>query len=65
MAGTLAYIYREQAYQELQSRLNVTFIENYGKEPAEAQPKTQAIDEMQREFHCCGANSFEYVAKCW
>ncbi|CAL8071750.1 unnamed protein product [Orchesella dallaii] len=59
MAGSLAFIYREQAYQELETRLNVTFIENYGKEPVDDAPKTRAIDEMQREFHCCGANSYE------
>ena len=44
-AGILAYIYREQAYQDLKSYLNRTFDENYGFDEG----KTDAIDMLQRE----------------
>ncbi|CAG7723418.1 unnamed protein product [Allacma fusca] len=54
-AGILAYIYREQAYQDLKSYLNETFIESYGTDAS----KTDAIDSLQREHQCCGVVSFE------
>jgi hypothetical protein len=45
MAGTLAFVYRGQAYHDLQTQLNDTFNEYYGIDTA----KTAAIDDMHKE----------------
>ncbi|XP_046394437.1 CD151 antigen-like [Ischnura elegans] len=55
MVGMLSYIYEEQVQGELAMSLNDTFLQNYNLDP----PKTHAIDEMQREYKCCGAIRFE------
>uniref|UniRef100_A0ABD2XNS0 Tetraspanin n=2 Tax=Trichogramma TaxID=7490 RepID=A0ABD2XNS0_9HYME len=53
--GTLARLYEEQVGPELRMNLNRTFLENYSLRSRE----TAAIDQMQKEFKCCGAVRFE------
>ncbi|XP_071445563.1 CD151 antigen-like isoform X2 [Hetaerina americana] len=55
MVGMLSYIYEEQVEGELSLSLNDTFLQNYNVNPE----KTDAIDQMQREYKCCGAIRFE------
>lgn len=55
MVGMLSYIYEEQVESELSLSLNDTFLQNYKIDPV----KTDAIDQMQREYKCCGAIRFE------
>lgn len=54
VAGVLAYVYEEQVMDELTLTLTQTFNENYMYDP----DITTAIDQMQREYHCCGALIF-------
>ncbi|XP_012135120.1 CD151 antigen isoform X1 [Megachile rotundata] len=53
--GALARLYEEQVGPELKMNLNRTFLENYSVRSRE----TNAIDQMQTEFKCCGALRFE------
>lgn len=55
VAGIIAYVYEEQVWHELADSLNTTFIESYGVDAS----RTEAINDMQRSFKCCGANGFE------
>ncbi|KAG1649595.1 Tetraspanin-11 [Nymphon striatum] len=55
VAGILAYVYVEQVEVELTSSLNDTFMTAYRFE----KEKTKAIDDLQRNFGCCGALSEE------
>lgn len=53
VAGTLAYVYEDQVKHELETNLNATFLSNYKINDQ----LTNDIDQMQREFRCCGALS--------
>lgn len=55
MVGVLAYVYKENVETELAVNLNKTFMNYYGVDPA----RTAAIDRMQREYKCCGAQTYE------
>ncbi|BET01525.1 Tetraspanin family [Nesidiocoris tenuis] len=55
MVGLLAFIYMNQVENDLHRNLNSTFVENYGISARE----TDAIDQMQQEYKCCGASGFE------
>ncbi|GLV37098.1 Tetraspanin 74F [Carabus blaptoides fortunei] len=62
MVGILAYAYKEQVQTELELNLNNTFLENYYFDP----DRTEAIDNMQKEYKCCGAIRFEdWSASRW
>lgn len=55
MVGILAYVYKDQVQTELELNLNKTFLEYYKIDRV----KTEAIDNMQQEFKCCGAVRFD------
>ncbi|XP_026279539.2 CD151 antigen-like isoform X5 [Frankliniella occidentalis] len=55
MVGVLAYVYKENVETELAVNLNRTFMDFYSVDAA----KTEAIDRMQREYKCCGAQTYE------
>ncbi|XP_053679000.1 CD151 antigen-like [Anopheles nili] len=55
IVGGLAYLYETQIENELQHGLNSTFMDHYGVSVRQ----TNAIDNMQQEFSCCGAIRFE------
>ncbi|CAL4149154.1 unnamed protein product, partial [Meganyctiphanes norvegica] len=55
IGGVLAYIYEEQVMAELSLRLTDTFNDGYMVDEA----VTQAVDDMQLEYKCCGALSFQ------
>jgi hypothetical protein len=52
--GVIAYLYEASLFGELSHNLNVTMLESYRIDES----KTQAIDNMQQQFHCCGAGNF-------
>ncbi|KAL1482388.1 hypothetical protein MTO96_033831 [Rhipicephalus appendiculatus] len=54
VAGIIAYVYEEQVWHELADGLNTTFVESYGTDAS----RTEAINDLQRAFKCCGANGF-------
>ncbi|EEC00763.1 tetraspanin, putative [Ixodes scapularis] len=55
VAGVIAYVYEEQVWHELADSLNTTFIESYGIDSS----RTDAINDLQSSFKCCGANSYQ------
>jgi len=54
ITGLLAYVYQEQIEKDLNQHLAQSFIQGYGEE----RDITNAVDRIQREYSCCGANSF-------
>jgi hypothetical protein len=55
MVGIMSFLYEPHVADELNLNLNKTFIDNYKVDDS----KTRAIDQMQIEYKCCGANQFE------
>ncbi|RZF46086.1 hypothetical protein LSTR_LSTR004799 [Laodelphax striatellus] len=55
MVGVLSYVYQDQVHIELNSSLNNTFLQSYRMNSE----KTNAIDRMQQQLKCCGAERFE------
>lgn len=55
IAGVLAYMYEGTIKEELSRNLNSTMMNNYNYDLI----ITKAIDDMQKEFACCGATEFE------
>lgn len=55
IAGVLAYMYEGTIQEELSRNLNTTMMDNYNLDSV----ITQAVDNMQTEFNCCGATDFE------
>jgi len=55
MVGIMSFLYEPHVPDELYLNLNKTFIDNYKVDDS----KTRAIDQMQIEYKCCGANLFE------
>ncbi|KAI0223344.1 Tetraspanin [Lamellibrachia satsuma] len=55
ISGVLAYMYEATVHDELMRSLNSTLLNTYEVDRA----KTQAIDNMQTTFQCCGAESFK------
>ncbi|KDR23711.1 CD151 antigen-like [Zootermopsis nevadensis] len=55
MVGIMSFLYEPHVEEELRLNLNNTFVENYKLDDK----KTSAIDQMQIEYKCCGANLFE------
>ncbi|XP_023330928.1 LOW QUALITY PROTEIN: CD151 antigen-like, partial [Eurytemora carolleeae] len=54
ITGLLAYVYQEQIKSDLSAHLFNTFIQEYGVK----KEVTYSVDRIQREFSCCGSNSF-------
>lgn len=54
ITGLLAYVYQEQINDDLANHLQQSFIQGYGED----RDVTHSVDRIQREFSCCGANSF-------
>jgi len=54
ITGLLAYVYQEQIDQDLNKHLYESFIQEYGRD----KDITYSVDTIQREFDCCGAQSF-------
>lgn len=54
ISGVLAHMYESTIHDELERNLNVTMLHNYKLDDE----KTDAIDQMQRTFKCCGAKDF-------
>jgi len=50
-AGIMAYVYKDLVWDELKSNMKETFLDNYNRDKS----KTNAIDQMQQEYKCCGA----------
>jgi len=55
--GVTAYIYREQVHHELVVSLNRSVSREYGD--FNHNQTTEAINDLQSTFQCCGADSFE------
>ncbi|XP_076471541.1 CD151 antigen-like isoform X2 [Babylonia areolata] len=55
VSGVLAYMYESAIREELARNLNRTMMEGYGKESG----ISHAVDSMQRDFGCCGADGAE------
>ncbi|XP_047023598.1 CD151 antigen isoform X2 [Helicoverpa zea] len=53
-AGGLAYYYEVAVEDELRAELNNTFLSNYALDTT----ITDAVDRMQTEFKCCGAERY-------
>ncbi|XP_041973099.1 CD151 antigen-like [Aricia agestis] len=61
-AGGLAYHYEVAVEEELRTQLNDTFIMNYALDV----DVTNAVDDMQIEFKCCGASGYsEWRNSAW
>lgn len=60
ITGVLAYMYDGVIREELTRNLNNTMMENYNFDSK----ITMAVDEMQIDFKCCGAESFEDWKYC-
>ncbi|KAK2712966.1 hypothetical protein QYM36_011610 [Artemia franciscana] len=57
-----AYLHEDKVYEELSSTLNKTFMETYGFD----EQRTESIDNLQRQFKCCGAARYEdWVHSLW
>lgn len=54
ITGLLAYVYQEQIDQDLNDHLFESFIQGYGGD----KEVTQSVDAIQRQFACCGSDSF-------
>jgi len=60
--GLLAYVYQEQIDKDLDRYLNTTFIQQYGID----MERTQAVDRIQTELSCCGAESYsDWLTSGW
>ncbi|XP_067654878.1 CD151 antigen-like [Haliotis asinina] len=55
VAGVLAYMYEGAIREELTRNLNHTIINNYNFYNS----ITDAVNDMQKEFKCCGAGSYK------
>lgn len=60
ITGVLAYMYNGAIREELTRNLNQTMMDNYKFDST----ISSAIDDMQIEFKCCGAESFEDWKYC-
>ncbi|XP_070557956.1 CD151 antigen-like [Ptychodera flava] len=56
VVGILAYVYRNELESELENNLNSTLSQYYGIDGHEK--LTNAVDEMHRNFNCCGAHLY-------
>jgi len=54
ITGLLAYVYQEQISKDLNQHLASAFIQGYGEDKG----ITNSVDRIQKEYSCCGANSF-------
>ncbi|XP_071536140.1 CD151 antigen-like [Panulirus ornatus] len=60
--GVMAYVYEEQVMDSLSRSLTSTFNGGYMEDPE----VTKAVDSMQKEYHCCGAQIFsEWQDSTW
>ncbi|OWF54198.1 CD151 antigen-like [Mizuhopecten yessoensis] len=55
ISGVLAYMYDGTIREELTRNLNKSMMEKYSFDPV----FTKSVDDMQIEFKCCGAATFE------
>ncbi|XP_030745586.1 tetraspanin-11-like [Sitophilus oryzae] len=53
LVAILAYVYQHSVIEDVNSRLNSSFLENY-----EQNAKTQSINYIQENLKCCGAQSY-------
>jgi len=61
-AGLIAYMYESAIHEELARNLNQTMMSQYSVDPA----VTQAVDAMQSDFECCGAEDYtDWFASTW
>ena len=56
VAGILAFVYHESIHDELVKDLRANLNRNYNQTGQEA--LTNAVDEMQKKFKCCGVESY-------
>lgn len=54
VAGILAFVYSSQIEEYMRIGMNETIAINYGKKTA----ATEAVDTVQENFECCGANDY-------
>lgn len=62
LAGILAFVYHENIQAELTNDLKTNLNQNYAVEGQDA--LTNAVDEMQQSFQCCGVASYEDWKVC-
>ncbi|XP_071809192.1 CD151 antigen-like [Asterias amurensis] len=62
VVGIYVYIYRESVNMELERCLNETIVANYGMKGQKE--FTEAYDDLQRTFQCCGAASYADYQLC-
>lgn len=55
VSGVIAYMYEAALHDELSRSLNDTMLQNYHKDA----DMTEAIDDLQQKFKCCGAEHHE------
>ncbi|CAG9761946.1 unnamed protein product [Ceutorhynchus assimilis] len=53
LVAILAYFYQHSVNEDVTLRLNSSFLENYNRNS-----KTDSVDFIQENLHCCGAQSF-------
>jgi len=56
IAGILAFVYHETIHDELSETLRSNLNKNYNQTGQEA--LSNAVDEMQQDFKCCGVTSY-------
>ncbi|KAJ8024195.1 Tetraspanin-11 [Holothuria leucospilota] len=54
VAGVLALVYEDEIEQSMRTGMNETIATTYGYKTA----ATDAVDEVQEQFECCGANNY-------
>ncbi|KAL1509215.1 hypothetical protein ABEB36_003985 [Hypothenemus hampei] len=53
LVAILAYFYQQNVHEDLNLRLNSSFLANYNRNS-----KTDSVDFIQENLHCCGAQTF-------
>lgn len=53
LVAILAYVYQQSVHEDVHLKLNSSFLENYNRNS-----KTDSVDFIQSNLHCCGAETF-------